>query len=447
MDGRARRVLMLYDTWKTGIGTLQDYLEAFCDHSGAEWWYTHGAQGGRCTIDLGEFDAVAVHYSIRLCFAHWLSDSWAGALQRYDGVKILFIQDEYDNPSRSRDWIRKLGFCDVFTCVPSEYVAKVYPPEMVGPSRFHTVLTGYAKEPATSEVAAPSRRDLLIGYRGRHLPARYGDLARQKLEIGRVVRSACERRGVACDIEWAETARVYGDRWWGFLARCRTMLGTESGSNVFDWDGTLQGRIDRALLWRPRLTYEQIHTRYLADLEGEVRMNQISPKMFEAIGMRTGLVLMEGGYSGVLEPDRHYIVLRSDYSNVDEVIDRVQDGAAVDEMAERAYRDIIEPGRYSWRSFVSLVDERLETAWRESGFRAGERAAAVNRPQDHLIPEERITPRPQVIDWSGRAGTRLGGLVRRFIPFSLRPAVRRAGTPLILALRRLAHRFSSRAGG
>ena len=434
---------MLYDTWKTGIGTLQDHLDCFSRHSTSTWWYTHGAQGGRCLVDLDAFDAVAVHYSIRLCFPNWISDSWANAFERYEGAKILFIQDEYDNPSLSRDWIHRLAFDDVFTVVPTEHVARVYPSEIVGPSRFHSILTGYAPEAheAPAPRTPPSRRPILIGYRGRRLPARYGHLARQKVEVGRIVREACEERNLAHDIEWEETKRLYGDAWPRFLAGCRTMLATESGSNVFDWDGTLQGRIDRATLLNPRMSYEEIHEAYIGDLEGEVEMNQISPKVFEAIAARTGLVLLEGRYSGILKPDRHYIPIRGDFSNLDEVLEKIDDGPAVDRMAERAFEEIIGTGRHGWRAFVGFVDERLEHTWREKAYAARHDLWSVPPTQDHLIPEERITRHPQVIDWSGRAGTVLGGIIRRFVPFSLRPAFRRVGTPVIMGWRRLVHRL------
>ena len=54
-------------------------------------------------------------------------------------------------------------------------------------------------------------------------------------------------------------------------------------------------------------------------------MNQISPKIFEAIRLRTALILFDGSYSDVVKPDAHYIVLKKDYSNIDEVFERLED--------------------------------------------------------------------------------------------------------------------------
>ncbi len=91
-------------------------------------------------------------------------------------------------------------------------------------------------------------------------------------------------------------------------------------------------------------------------------MNQISPRVFEAITLRTVLVLFEGDYSGVLQPNVHFIPLKKDGSNLSEVFLRLKDGNYVDQMAERAYQDVIASGRYSYKSFVHMVDEEMAKA-------------------------------------------------------------------------------------
>jgi hypothetical protein len=92
-------------------------------------------------------------------------------------------------------------------------------------------------------------------------------------------------------------------------------------------------------------------------------MNQISPRAFEAIACRTALVLFEGLYSGVLEPGKHFIALKKDFSNVDDVLAKLQDDAYLEAMTERAYADIIGSGRFSYEGLVRLVDETLGASW------------------------------------------------------------------------------------
>jgi hypothetical protein len=218
-------------------------------------------------------------------------------------------------------------------------------------------LTGYV----SSRLAAwPNRRPIAerpiaIGYRGRELPFRYGWLAREKVLIGQRVHELCHERGVTHDIATGDSQRLHGDAWFAFLENCRVMLGTESGANVVDPDGSLREAIDAALAIEPNLSYESIHDRFLRPLDGRVRMNQVPPKLFEAIALRTALVLFEGEYSGVVRPGEHFIPLRKDFGNVDEVFAKIADVAGLQAMADRAHRDVIASGLFSYQVFINLV--------------------------------------------------------------------------------------------
>jgi spore maturation protein CgeB len=117
-------------------------------------------------------------------------------------------------------------------------------------------------------------------------------------------------------------------------------------------------------------------------------MNQVSPRVFEAIAARTVLVLFEGNYSGVVKAGEHFIPLKKDGSNLAEVVSLLQDGAYVDAMAERAYRDVIASGKYSYKSFVDLVDmEKWSVRFAGWGSRMKSRLESV------VPPATRITPR------------------------------------------------------
>jgi hypothetical protein len=85
-------------------------------------------------------------------------------------------------------------------------------------------------------------------------------------------------------------------------------------------------------------------------------MNQISPKMFEAIATRTALILFEGSYSDILKPDVHFLPLKKDFSNVDEVLAKVADVAVLEKLTERAHEDVIGSGKYDLAKFIERVD-------------------------------------------------------------------------------------------
>ena len=81
----------------------------------------------------------------------------------------------------------------------------------------------------------------------------------------------------------------------------------------------------------------------------------ISPRHLEACATRTCQVLVEGEYDGVLVPNRHYLELKRDFSNIEEVLEAIKRDDLRDEITENAFRDIVESGRYTNRSFVDVV--------------------------------------------------------------------------------------------
>ena len=353
-----RNVLMLYDHNETHVKTIAHYLESFYRHSRFQFSYL--SSFAPCEFDLDYFDAIVIHYSVRVCHTGHLSTSLARALRQHKGLKALFVQDEYENTGRTHQAIRDLGIGVVFTCVPQAEVAKAYPPALFPNTRFVTVLTGYAPLDLDSLPAGRplADRSILIGYRGRRIGYWYGDLGQEKLHIGQRMKEICDVRRLPCDIAWEESDRIYGS-WFEFLGNCRATLGTESGANIFDFDGELALAVQREQYVNPAITYEEIRERFLKGREGEIVMNQVSPKIFEAIAMRTALVLFEGTYSGVVQPNVHYLPLKKDFSNVDEVLTRLQDDAYVEAMTRRAYDDVIASGRYSYQAFVRQIDDVL----------------------------------------------------------------------------------------
>ena len=409
--------LFLYNATQTYTATVHEHLAAFARYSRHRHFYVHHDSSQPFALNLGNFDVIAIHYSVRLPYDQ-ISESAAAAIAAFGGLRVLFIQDEYNHTHRAWYWIKRLCIDLVFSVVPAAHLERVYPAREFPGTRFVSVLTGYVPETIPTDAATaslPSNRQLLVGYRGRDLPLEYGQLGREKLQIGQLVRAYAQSRGLGCDIEWTEARRIYGPDWYRFIASCRAMLGSESGSNVFDWDGTLPARIAALRKREPLLPDEEVYTRLVAPLEEPGLMNQISPRIFEAISLHTVLVLYEGQYSGVLQPDVHYLSLRKDGSNLADVFEALQDDERVDTMAKRAFRDIIGSGRWSYASFVALVDEQLESGALSRPHSGGHTPAIVDQPtllatlpiraQPPTLPEhrsvaQRLIHRGVIFFWS-----------------------------------------------
>ncbi len=358
---RPLNILILYDGVSVPVNTIRDHMDSFRLFSRHRIHYAHAAFEALLRFPLSLFDAIIIHYCVRLPMRHHLSSAFFRALQEYRGLKALFIQDEYEHTWLTSERITQLGIDVVFTCVPPSHVRSVYSrvPQRV---EFFQNLTGYVplNFDSTQPVRPLEQRPFLIGYRGRPLSYHYGRLAHEKVLIARRMRAICQARNLSHDIEWAEQKRIYGADWNEFIQSCRTMLGTESGANVFDHDGRLRARVQEALLSRPDLTFEDVYARFLQGKEVDGMMNQVSPRVFEAVALRTGLILFEGHYSGVVRPDEHYIPLRKDFRNVDEVLARAQDQRSLQAMIDRAYDHVIGSGLYTYQQFIRWVDQVLE---------------------------------------------------------------------------------------
>lgn len=67
----------------------------------------------------------------------------------------------------------------------------------------------------------------------------------------------------------------------------------------------------------------------------------ISSRHLDAMGTKTAQLLLEGDYSGIFQPEEHYISINKDYSNVEEVFIKASDSSYVKELTDRAYNYVL----------------------------------------------------------------------------------------------------------
>lgn len=356
-------ILVLYELHSCYVSTIKEHIDAFGWYSSHNIHYAPASQN-KCAYDLSAFDVIILHYSLRLIIrvgACTISEDYESRIKSYGGYKVLFLQDEYENTDLCKARMRELGVNMVYTCVPIKEVPKVYFDDEFPNVTFVHNLTGYVSpDMGIAKYSKPLKeRKNLIGYRGRNLPYYYGKLGHEKYDIGIVVKDICDRKGLFTDIEVTEEKRIYGDGWYEFLANSRATLGTESGSNIFDFTGELKEKHLKSIAKKPNLKFESVYNKYYKKFDNFIHMNQISPKIFEAISLRVALVLFEGEYSGVVKPHTHYIPLKKDFSNIDEVLLKLQDDTFVEQLTDRAYQDVILSGDYLYKTFIQSVDREL----------------------------------------------------------------------------------------
>lgn len=342
--------------------TIVDHIQAFEDYSKHRIWICSGLYQMSKKLDLEKFDVIIIHYSLFILGKTYLTRAAIKRLRDYQGMKVIFIQDEYRRIHEMVDTLQYLKMDVLFTCFPEAEFDNIYPPQKLPHLSKYNNLTGYVPKRLTEYTGQPniSTRPLHVGYRGRQLPFWYGELGTEKSTIVDKWHKAVPEGLLKTDISCRETDRIYGGKWIEFLSSCKTTLGVESGTSVMDFTGEIEKAVEHHQLFHPNDTFEKVQRQYFLAEEGKHKLNQISPRCFEAIALKTVLVLYEGEYSGILEPGRHYIALKKDFSNIDEVLKCIQDDDFLQNMADTAFKEIALNPLYSYETFVKRVDDILE---------------------------------------------------------------------------------------
>lgn len=359
-------VVLLYHRpavpWFEDAATVTDNLESFRRYSSFPVWEVNSDLGFPPGLEEAPVGAVILHYSLFHSTGYKLDDDFRRFLAGTDAYKVAFFQDEHHFCRQRFAFLNEYAFDCVFTCLePSEF-SKVYD-RYTGVPKLVSYLPGYASQTivdAAERFALPDdQRPIDVGYRGRSLAPYMGRAALEKREIAERFDHLARDTGLKLDVTAGEGERMYGDDWWRFLGSCKGTLGVEAGVSVFDLEDEAYREYHRLALAGP-VSIDQLERGPQGGLEGNVFYRTASPRHFEAAAFRVCQILYEGRYSGVMEPSVHYIPLRKDFSNLDEVLETFRDPEARRRIAENARRDLIDSGRWSYERFVrSVFDEVL----------------------------------------------------------------------------------------
>jgi hypothetical protein len=351
-----------------GLKTIVENIEEWCGNSRYRYQLLNlfdfpGRGGLRIPrwVNLNEYDGIVLH-----CTTSYSADNLVQLdvdtgtkLSAYQGLKVLMKQDEHYRTAQIAEFIKSRGVDLVVTLVEPDCVREFYPEALVGTVAFQYAYTGYVSKELRSIEAPPlAGRPIDVGYRGSMQPLNFGTLAYEKREIGDRFGAVCKDKKLICDISSRSEDRFLGNAWLEFLCRIKATLGVESGASIVDFDGEVERKVQSFLRSRPAAQFLDLHESVLKPYEGNAHYRAISPRHLEAAACKTVQVLYEGRYSGILHAHDHYIPLKRDFANIDEVVRRMRDIPYCQDMADRAYEEVVLNPHYSYDAFVNEFDAR-----------------------------------------------------------------------------------------
>jgi hypothetical protein len=359
-------ILIYHHTMFLNAPTIMEHVNSFDKYLHYPVWVVNTEFGFPPGLAEMEFRVVILHYSLFGTKKYMLPSSYLDFIERAKkSYKIAFFQDEYRYCQQRFDFIRKNDIDCIYTLLEPQNHKEVYG-QHTDVSHCVYTLPGYADDEMIAKAknmwTPDLEREIDISYRARPLPFFMGKGAQEKAQIGIEFKRRNQNLGLLCDIETAEYQRLYGNKWHELLSNSRAFLGVEAGVSIFDIQDSVRIEYEQLLRKNPTITFDEVSEILLEPWENNIFYRTISPRHFEAAAFRVCQILFEGKYSGILHPMIHYIPLKKDWSNFDEVIERFRDPVLRQELTENAYNDLIASDRFSYRQFIADFENHLVEA-------------------------------------------------------------------------------------
>jgi hypothetical protein len=291
-----------------------------------------------------------------------LSEEWR-FLRDCPAQKFIFPQDEPFHVGTLDDWFADIPNVTVFSIMP-EHKAIFYP-KLSAKTQVQATYTGYVDDSKIEEYKQFSLpfdlRTRTIGQRVTLYPERGGGFARLKGMSALAVRAEAARRRINHDISVDDADALHGAAWYRFMGDCRFFLGSESGLGLMDRYGTIADRITAYKDEYPRAGFEEIRKACWTPDDEKLSFRGMSPRTLEAALMNCCQVSVEGDYHGLIRPHEHYIPLREDLSNFDEVFEALNDLAGARRRIAACREALIENPALRYSSFAKTIIAMAKT--------------------------------------------------------------------------------------
>lgn len=330
----SRRTLSYQQGWPAAFAESQHF-----DTTLANVLTRRGRAFAHAALRLRSYDAVIVLHSV-FSNAGVVDVDLMDAIARNPATKAYFIGNEYKLMIPKMDFAERIGVSLLVSMSSSERLHALYR------ERLGCVVVCVPSAGLDTKVFHPAtelaERPIDLGMRAYPEPIYFGH--QDRLTISDYFTERADELGLVIDISFDDADRFTPEEYAAFLNRCRGQLGTEAGSDYFDFYDEFNERV--SILFQQNTEPLETVAGFYASHGEPFPVRVISGRHAEAAGTKTVQILFEGEYNGLFYPDVHYLALKKDFSNVSDVISRFRDDGVCREIADNAYAVAVEELTY-----------------------------------------------------------------------------------------------------
>jgi hypothetical protein len=277
---------------------------------------------------LLKFDVIILLHSVDLGYPDLDYKLFSHILKYRSGKLVYFPRNEFKNFSPKRQFITKSQVDLVASQLPLKAAMYLYGDLTDVVSLPHAL---------NVEIYKPSlsynKRKISIGGRSIEYPNYLINNSRNRILIF-IKELKKIKPSIKINYSTNPEERFNRHGWSRFLGTCKFTVASEAGSSYLDKTDKLQKQIRKYIRNHPNADIEVLKRKFRSKIKNFPSGKCISSRHFEAAGTKTCQILFEGNYSGILKPDEHYISLKKDLSNLEEVLKKIEDTKSVRKIIE-----------------------------------------------------------------------------------------------------------------
>ena len=319
------------------------------------------------------FDALIVNYDflnqLRSRNTRKRADDFC-VLSKNADVRIALPQDDYSASSLLDEWLDIMDIHFIYTLFP-DYATVLYP-RMAERADFRSASTFYLDEALIEKGRLYARpfheREIDYGNRVMATNPHTGRWGRTKSMIPLQVADRAREDGFIVDVSTSNKDRFHGDNWLKFLGNTRFIDIIKGGSSINDMYGDIRGCVNKFLQNNPDANFEDVEAACFPGVDGKYYFKAFGPRFLQAAILGTVRLMPPDTYPGELEPYVHYLPLKEDLSNVDEILDIMKDTERCSEISKNAYNRTIETDYFWYNKLVERIFDDIKSKQRDVNF-------------------------------------------------------------------------------